>query len=44
MRIRKILVPYDGSKFSEKSLKFAINLAKAFFAENQGKEDIKLLD
>lgn len=40
MRIRKILVPYDGSKSSEKALREAIRLAQHL----QGKVELVLLN
>lgn len=40
LRIKKILVPFDNSGYSKRSLKYAVDLAKAVFSENRGKEDI----
>ncbi len=36
--IKKILVPFDNSKYSEKSLLYAVNLANLVFQGNRGKE------
>ncbi len=43
MLIKKILIPFDNSKYSEKSLVYAVDLAKTVFLGNSSKQDIRIL-
>ena len=43
MLIKKILVPFDNSKHSEKSLLYAVNLANVIFLGNRDKQTVKIL-
>ena len=43
MQIKKILVPYDYSKYSDKSLKYAIDLANVACLGNLNKQDILII-
>lgn len=43
MQIKKILVPFDNSKYSDESLKYAVDLAKVVFLGNSSKQDIRIL-
>ena len=43
MQIKKILVPYDYSKYSDKSLKYAIDLANVACLGNLDKQDILII-
>jgi nucleotide-binding universal stress UspA family protein len=40
--IKKILVPFDNSKYSEKCLAYAVNLAKVVFQGNKGKPAVNI--
>lgn len=40
--IKKILVPFDNSKYSEKCLAYAVNLAKVVFQGNKGKPVVNI--
>ena len=40
--IKKILVPFDNSKYSEKSLAYAVNLANVVFLGNRSKPTVKI--
>jgi nucleotide-binding universal stress UspA family protein len=41
--IKKILVPFDNSKYSERSLAYAVNLANVVFLGNRNKLPVKIL-
>lgn len=41
--IKKILVPFDNSEYSEKSLVYAVNLANVVFQGNRGKSTVNIL-
>ena len=41
--IKKILVPFDNSKYSEKSLAYAVNLANVVFLGNRNKPTVKII-
>jgi len=41
--IKKILVPFDNSKYSEKCLAYAVNLANLVFQGNKGKPTVNIL-
>ncbi len=41
--IKKILVPFDNSEYSEKSLAYAVNLANLVFQGNRGKPTVNIL-
>ena len=41
--VRKILVPFDNSKYSEKSLVYAVKLANVVFLGNVSKPIVKIL-
>lgn len=41
--MKKILVPFDNSKYSEKSLVYAVNLAKLVFLGAMSKQIVKIL-
>jgi nucleotide-binding universal stress UspA family protein len=41
--IKKILVPFDNSEYSEKSLAYAVNLANVVFQGNRGKSTVNIL-
>jgi nucleotide-binding universal stress UspA family protein len=43
LQIKKILVPFDDSKFSDKSLKYAVELAKVVFLGSSSKQVIRIL-
>ncbi len=41
--IKKILVPFDNSKYSEKCLTYAVNLAKVVFLGNRDRPTVNIL-
>lgn len=41
--IKKILVPFDNSEYSEKSLAYAVNLGNTVFQGNRGKPTVNIL-
>ena len=41
--IKRILVPFDNSKYSEKCLVYAVNLANLVFQGNKGKPTVNIL-
>ncbi|WP_458745265.1 universal stress protein [Candidatus Nitrosocosmicus sp. T] len=43
MEVRRILVPYDGSEFSENALDYAVYLSNALFKSNPNSQHIKIL-
>ena len=43
MEVRKILVPYDSSEFSENALEYAVYLAKSLSKSNPNKKNIKIV-
>ena len=43
LKIRKILVPYDNSQFSDKSLDYAVELARTIFSGNTNKQTIEII-
>jgi nucleotide-binding universal stress UspA family protein len=43
LEIRRILVPYDSSVFSENALDYAVYLANALFKSNPNSQHIKIL-
>jgi nucleotide-binding universal stress UspA family protein len=43
VEIKKILVPYDSSQFSDKSLDYAVELAKTFFIGKENKQPIEIV-
>ncbi|CAN5856596.1 hypothetical protein BH23THE1_BH23THE1_26950 [soil metagenome] len=40
--IKKILVPFDNSEYSEKSLAYAVNLGNLVFQGNRGKPSVNI--
>ena len=42
LQIGKILVPFDNSGYSKRSLKYAVDLAKVILSDNRGKEHIRI--
>jgi nucleotide-binding universal stress UspA family protein len=43
LNIKSILVPYDSSSFSEKSLDYAVRLAKSFLSGSPNTQQIRIL-
>ena len=43
LEIRRILVPYDGSEYSENALDYAIYLANTVFKSNPKRQSIRII-